>query len=79
MKSKNEYFPLLFSPIEIRRRSLRNRIFFGAHTSNMSEKGLPGALELQVSRLDTINIGDRAGPRQAPFLIYEGRRTGLNI
>ena len=45
----------------------------------MSEKGLSGALELQVSGLDTINIGDRAGPRQAPFLIYEGRRTGLNI
>ncbi|MDE0792689.1 MAG: hypothetical protein OSB08_03475 [SAR324 cluster bacterium] len=79
MKSKNEYFPLLFSPIEIRGRSLRNRIIFGAHTSNMSEQGLPGALELQDSGLDVINIGDSAGSRQAPFVIYEGRRTGLNI
>ena len=46
MKSKNEYFPLLFSPIEIRGRSLRNRIVFGAHTSNMSEQGLPGERHL---------------------------------
>ena len=79
MKSKNEYFPLLFSSIEIRGRSLRNRIVFGAHTSNMSEQGLTSALELQNSRLDVINIGDSAGTRQAPFVIYEGHRTGLNI
>ena len=69
MKSKNEYFPLLFSPIEIRGRSLRNRIIFGAHTSNISEHGLPSALELQDSGLDVINIGDSAGPRQDPFVI----------
>ena len=42
MKSKNEYFPLDFSPIEISGLSLRNRIVFGAHTSNMSEQGLIG-------------------------------------
>ena len=79
MKSKNEYFPLLFSPIAIRGRSLRNRIVFEAHTSNMSEQGLPVAFELKDSGLDVINIGDSAGLRQAPFVIYEGRHTGLNI
>jgi NADPH-dependent 2,4-dienoyl-CoA reductase/sulfur reductase-like enzyme len=36
-------------------------------------------LELQNSGLDLINIGDSAGPRQAPFVIYEGRRIGLEI
>ena len=46
MMSKNEYFPLLFSPIEIRGHSLRNRIVFGAHTANMSEQGLPGERHL---------------------------------
>ena len=50
MKSKNAYFPLLFSPIEIRGRSLRNRIVFGAHTSNMSEQGLPGERHLAYYR-----------------------------
>ena len=47
---KNEYFPLLFSPIEIRGRSLRNRIVFGAHTTNMSEQGLPGERHLAYYR-----------------------------
>ncbi|MED5241830.1 MAG: FAD-dependent oxidoreductase [SAR324 cluster bacterium] len=47
---KNEYFPLLFSPIEIRGRSLRNRIVFGAHTTNMSEQGLPGKRHLAYYR-----------------------------
>jgi hypothetical protein len=35
--------------------------------------------ELQGSGLNVLNIGDSAGPRQAPFVIYEGRRTGLEI
>ena len=48
--SKNEYFPLLFSPIEIRGRSLRNRIVFGAHTANLSEQGLPGERHLAYYR-----------------------------
>jgi 2,4-dienoyl-CoA reductase-like NADH-dependent reductase (Old Yellow Enzyme family)/thioredoxin reductase len=48
--SKNEYFPLLFSPIEIRGRSLRNRIVFGAHTANLSELGLPGERHLAYYR-----------------------------
>jgi 2,4-dienoyl-CoA reductase-like NADH-dependent reductase (Old Yellow Enzyme family) len=32
----------IFQPIELRHRSLDNRIVFGAHTANMSELGLPG-------------------------------------
>ena len=48
--SKNEYFPQLFSPIEIRGRTLRNRIVFGAHTANMSEQGLPGERHLAYYR-----------------------------
>jgi len=46
-------------------------------TPNIAEDSL--MLELQDSELDVINIGDSAGPRQAPFVIYEGRRTGLVI
>lgn len=36
-------FPRLFAPVQLRGHDLRNRIVFGAHTSNMSEDGLPGA------------------------------------
>ena len=36
-------FPNLFSPLTLRHKTLRNCIVFGAHTSNMSENGLPGA------------------------------------
>jgi 2,4-dienoyl-CoA reductase-like NADH-dependent reductase (Old Yellow Enzyme family)/thioredoxin reductase len=32
----------LFQPLELRHRTLDNRIVFGAHTANMSELGLPG-------------------------------------
>ncbi len=32
----------LFQPLELRHRSLDNRIVFGAHTANMSDLGLPG-------------------------------------
>jgi 2,4-dienoyl-CoA reductase-like NADH-dependent reductase (Old Yellow Enzyme family)/thioredoxin reductase len=35
-------FPRLFSPATLRGRALRNRIVFGAHTTNMAEGGLPG-------------------------------------
>ena len=34
-------FTKLFQPIELRHKTLRNRIVFGAHTANMSEQGLP--------------------------------------
>jgi 2,4-dienoyl-CoA reductase-like NADH-dependent reductase (Old Yellow Enzyme family)/thioredoxin reductase len=32
----------LFQPLELRHRTLENRIVFGAHTANMSDLGLPG-------------------------------------
>jgi 2,4-dienoyl-CoA reductase-like NADH-dependent reductase (Old Yellow Enzyme family)/thioredoxin reductase len=35
-------FPHVFSPIQLRHRTLTSRITFGAHTANMSEGGLPG-------------------------------------
>ena len=35
-------FPALFKPLQLRHKTLRNRIVFGSHTANMSEMGLPG-------------------------------------
>ena len=35
-------YPKLFTPIEVRHKTLKNRIVFGAHTANMSDNGLPG-------------------------------------
>jgi 2,4-dienoyl-CoA reductase-like NADH-dependent reductase (Old Yellow Enzyme family) len=35
-------FPHLAEPLQLRHRTLRNRVNFGAHTANMSEGGLPG-------------------------------------
>ncbi|NJM29668.1 MAG: FAD-dependent oxidoreductase [Rhizobiales bacterium] len=35
-------FPALFQPLQLRHKTLRNRIVFGAHTANMAEGGLPG-------------------------------------
>ena len=35
-------FPHLCSPLKIGAHTLRNRIVFGAHTSNMAENGVPG-------------------------------------
>jgi len=46
-------------------------------TANHAEDTL--ATELEGSGLEIRNIGDSAGPRQAPFVIYEGRRTALEI
>ncbi|TDQ17762.1 NADH:flavin oxidoreductase/NADH oxidase family protein [Phyllobacterium brassicacearum] len=34
-------FPRLFSPLQLRSHTLRNRLVFGAHTSNMAVEGLP--------------------------------------
>jgi 2,4-dienoyl-CoA reductase-like NADH-dependent reductase (Old Yellow Enzyme family)/pyruvate/2-oxoglutarate dehydrogenase complex dihydrolipoamide dehydrogenase (E3) component len=39
-------FRHLSQPLQLRHVTLRNRIVFGAHTSNMSERGLPGAQHL---------------------------------
>ena len=36
-------------------------------------------VEIKNYELNVINIGDCAGPRSAPFVIYEGRLTGLKI
>ncbi|MDE2444559.1 MAG: FAD-dependent oxidoreductase [Alphaproteobacteria bacterium] len=38
----SEMFPALFKPLQLRHKTLRNRIVFGSHTANMSENGLPG-------------------------------------
>ena len=40
--SEGAGFERLFAPIDLRGRTLRNRIVFGAHTANMSVDGLPG-------------------------------------
>lgn len=36
----------LFQPLTLRHKTLRNRVTFGAHTTNMAEAGLPGARHL---------------------------------
>lgn len=38
----SDQFPALFQPLQLRHKTLRNRIVFGSHTANMSDKGLPG-------------------------------------
>lgn len=35
-------FPHIFRPVTLRHKTLRNRIVFGAHTTNMAKGGLPG-------------------------------------
>jgi 2,4-dienoyl-CoA reductase-like NADH-dependent reductase (Old Yellow Enzyme family) len=37
-----QQFPALFKPLQLRHKTLRNRIVFGSHTANMSDMGLPG-------------------------------------
>ncbi|MCP3975821.1 MAG: FAD-dependent oxidoreductase [bacterium] len=36
-----ELFPHLFQPLDLRHKTLKHRLNFGAHTANMSELGLP--------------------------------------
>ena len=50
MMSKNVNFPRLFSTINLRGHTMRNRIVFGAHTTNMAEQGLPGERHLAYYR-----------------------------
>jgi len=38
----NHSFPKLLSPVKLRGKTLKNRVVFGAHTSNMSDDGRPG-------------------------------------
>ncbi len=40
----------LFTPLQLRHTTLRNRIVFGAHTTNMAEQGLPGDRHLGYYR-----------------------------
>jgi 2,4-dienoyl-CoA reductase-like NADH-dependent reductase (Old Yellow Enzyme family)/thioredoxin reductase len=45
LKTENgvsQSFPSIFQPLQLRHKTLRNRINFGAHTANMAEGGLPG-------------------------------------
>lgn len=46
---KSDY-PKILEPLQLRHKSLRNRITFGAHTANMAEDGLPGARHLGYYR-----------------------------
>ncbi len=39
-------FAHLFKPLQLRHKTLRNRIVFGAHTANMAEQGIPGVRHL---------------------------------
>ena len=43
-------FPHVFRPLTLRHLTLRNRIVFGAHTTNMAEEGLPGDQHLAYYR-----------------------------
>ena len=62
--------PRLLSPLSLRGQTLRNRIVFGAHTANMSEKGLPGPRNIRALPAGTRASGGagmivcrtRAGP-----------------
>ena len=42
--------PHVFEPLQLRHRTLRSRITFGAHTANMAEDGLPGERHLAYYR-----------------------------
>lgn len=43
-------FPHLFEPVQLRHKTLRSRITFGAHTANMAEGGLPGERHIAYYR-----------------------------
>ena len=43
-------FPHVFAPLQLRHKTLRSRITFGAHTANMSEGGLPGGRHIGYYR-----------------------------
>ena len=43
-------FSRLFSPVDLRVKTLRNRIVFGAHTANMADQGIPGERHLGYYR-----------------------------
>ena len=41
MPDNHLHYKHLFQPLQLRHKTLRNRIVFGAHTANMAERGLP--------------------------------------
>ena len=43
-------FKHIFEPVTLRHKTLRNRVVFGAHTTNMAEAGLPGAQHMGYYR-----------------------------
>jgi len=43
-------FKHLFNPIDLRHKKLRNRVVFGAHTTNMAEQGMPGDAHIAYYR-----------------------------
>ncbi len=43
-------YPNLFQPLELRHKTLRNRVVFGAHTANMAKGGLPDAQHVAYYR-----------------------------
>lgn len=43
-------FPHVFTPVQLRHKTLSNRVVFGAHTTNMSVNGLPGDQHLAYYR-----------------------------
>ncbi len=42
----SQLFPHLFAPLQLRHKTLKHRLNFGAHTANMAEGGLPGERHL---------------------------------
>ncbi|MDJ0607721.1 MAG: FAD-dependent oxidoreductase [Kiloniellales bacterium] len=42
----SKLFPHLFQPLQLRHKTLKHRLVFGAHTANMAEAGLPGERHL---------------------------------
>ena len=48
--NSNLTFSRLFSPVDLRGKTLRNRIVFGAHTANMADQGIPGERHLGYYR-----------------------------
>jgi 2,4-dienoyl-CoA reductase-like NADH-dependent reductase (Old Yellow Enzyme family) len=42
----SQQFPHLFEPLQLRHKTLKHRLNFGAHTANMAEGGLPGERHL---------------------------------
>ena len=43
-------FSRLFSLVDLRGKTLRNRIVFGSHTANMADQGIPGERHLGYYR-----------------------------